>query len=172
MTHQKYIQRAFDTLKDFSRDYRHHGLTLALGEEGAVRESVFDITEHMPDGDQVVRPEIRAMFEKYRGNPVLFDDDIFSVYKTMTNEQDHIDSLLSIDPAGHLIEIDGFFAPPREFYAKMMRYYDPMWGTRHFNTAAASLYDGVTAMALSERKGTITTFHGGHVVQKFCYKPR
>jgi hypothetical protein len=167
---QKYIQRAFEALKKFNRDYNHHGLALALGPEKAIIEVTFDVTEHIANNGSEPRPEIRKLFREYGNTPVLFNNDVYKVFKLMSSGKSHVDSLLSIDQKGYIIKIDGFLVSPAEFYSQI-KDYDPDWGTRHWSCAAASCLDGVTTMALSEGRKTITTFHDGRVIDELCYHP-
>ncbi len=167
MIHSQYILRAYNTLKQFTDTEKHHGLTLAIGPEENVRRAAVDVSKIAANGSRLIRPELDEMFKKYRGTQVLFTDAIFEVYKIMTGEQVHLDSLLALNTRGNLIELDGFLVAPRTTFESLQSY-DQQWGTRHWNCAAASNYDIVT-IALSGQRKTITTFYRGHKIAELCY---
>lgn len=169
MGHPKYLQRAFETLKWFSHDGLHSGLSVALGKEPHIRSIVYDVRRHPEYVVAERRAEMDRLFEKYDKNPVIFTDDIIDIYRIWSSEPAFDDRLLCIDERGRLIHLEGFFAPDIQLY-DMVKVSDAGWGTRHWDCAAASCLGDVTAVTLSE-SGRITTFHGGHTVADLSYDP-
>jgi hypothetical protein len=168
-TIRPYVVRAYEALKKFSAE-PHHGLTLALGDELDLKQVVVDITELTANKENIIRPELVKLFGDYNGSPVLFTDAIYDVFQTMTNEHEHLDSLLSFNREGHIIPVDGFLCPSKDAFQRI-KYHDPDWGMRHLFSIASSCYPGVTTMALSESRGTVTTFYDGNVDQRYCFNP-